>query len=142
MFGQLLSFDNLVPPSPIGVATIFSFLQSHYIGMLRSQSYSFTSVCNRWRQSYCITSWTVGGSTRNGLTPICSGWADCNTCWDCTKCPNCWECTNWRNGWECTNCRNCWECTNCWNSNNSTTKEWSEESSSTTTNTRRTISGV
>jgi len=35
------SFDNLVPPLPIGVAAIFFFLQSHYIGMLRSQSSSF-----------------------------------------------------------------------------------------------------
>jgi len=51
MFWQLVSFDNLVPPFPIGVAAIF-FLQSHYIGMLRSQS-----------------SCTIGGSTRNGLTP-------------------------------------------------------------------------
>jgi len=48
------------------------FLQSHYIGMLQSQSSSFTSGCNRWRQLCCITSCTVGGSTRNGLTPICS----------------------------------------------------------------------
>jgi len=55
MFGQLVSFDNLVPPFPIGVAAIFFFLQSHYIGMLRSQS-----------------SCTVGGSMRNGLTPSCS----------------------------------------------------------------------
>jgi len=55
MFGQLVSFDNLVSPFPIGVAAIFFFLQSHYIGMLRSQS-----------------SCTVGGSTRNGLTPSCS----------------------------------------------------------------------
>ncbi|QCD94104.1 hypothetical protein DEO72_LG5g2183 [Vigna unguiculata] len=31
MFGQLLSFDNLVPPFPIGVAAIFFYLQSHYI---------------------------------------------------------------------------------------------------------------
>jgi len=72
MFGQLVSFGNLVPPFPIGVAAIFFFLQSHYIGMLRSQSSSFTSGCNRWRQPYCITSCTVGSSTRNGLTPICS----------------------------------------------------------------------
>jgi len=72
MFGQLVSFDNLVPPFPIGVAVIFFFLQSHYIGMLRSQSSSFTSGCNRWRQSCCITSCTVGGLTRNGLIPICS----------------------------------------------------------------------
>jgi len=43
MFGQLVSFDNLVPPFPIGIAAIFFFLQSHYIGMLRSQSSSFTS---------------------------------------------------------------------------------------------------
>jgi len=50
--------------------------------------------------------------------------ADYNTFWDCTRCPNCWEFTN------------------CWNSNNLTTKEWSGESSSTTTNTRRTISAV
>jgi len=35
MFGQLVSFDNLVPPFPIGVPAIFFFLQSHYIGMLR-----------------------------------------------------------------------------------------------------------
>jgi len=55
MFGQLVSFDNLVPPFPIGVAAIFFFLQSHYIGMLRFQS-----------------SCTVGVSTRNGLTPTCS----------------------------------------------------------------------
>jgi len=68
MFGQLVSFDNLVSPFPIGVAAIFFFLQSHYIGMLRSQSYSFISGCNRWRQPCCITSCT----TRNGLTPICS----------------------------------------------------------------------
>jgi len=67
MFGQLMSFDNLVPPFPIGVAAIFFFfLQSHYIGMLRSQSFSSTSGCNRWRQPCCITSCTVGGSTRNG----------------------------------------------------------------------------
>jgi len=38
----------------VGVAAIFFFLQSHYIGMLLSQS--------------C----TVGGLTRNGLTPSCS----------------------------------------------------------------------
>jgi len=56
MFGQVVSFGNLVPPFPIGVAAIF-FLQSHYIGMLRSQS-----------------SCTVGGSTRNELTPsYCCG---------------------------------------------------------------------
>ena len=67
-----MSFGNLVPPFPIGVAAIFFFLQSHYLGMLRSQSSSFTSGCNHWRQSYCITSCIVGGSTRNGLTPICS----------------------------------------------------------------------
>jgi len=36
MFGQLVSFGNLVPPFSIGVAAIFFFLQSHYIGMLRS----------------------------------------------------------------------------------------------------------
>jgi len=36
MFGQLVSFDNLVPPFPIGVAAIFFFMQFHYIGMLRS----------------------------------------------------------------------------------------------------------
>jgi len=30
MFGQLVSFDNLVPPFPIGIAAIFFFLQSHY----------------------------------------------------------------------------------------------------------------
>jgi len=72
MFGQLVSFGNLVPPLPIGVAAIFFFLQSHYIGMLRSQSSSFTSGCNHWRQPCCITSYTVGGSTRNGLTLICS----------------------------------------------------------------------
>jgi len=53
MFGQLVSFGNLVPPYPIGVAAIFFSLQSHYIGMLRSQS-------------SCI----VGGSTRNGLTRV------------------------------------------------------------------------
>jgi len=70
MFGQLVSFGNLVPPFPIGIAAIFFFLQSHYIGMLRSQSSSFTSDCNRWRQPCCITLCTVGGSTRNGLTPI------------------------------------------------------------------------
>ena len=35
--GQFVSFDNLVPPFPIGVAAIF-FLQSYYIGMLQSQS--------------------------------------------------------------------------------------------------------
>jgi len=52
MFGQLVSFGNLVHPFPIGVAAIFFFLQSHYIGILQSQS-----------------SCTVGGSTRNGLTP-------------------------------------------------------------------------
>jgi len=67
-----VSFDNLVPPFPIAVVAIFFFLQSHYIGMLRSQSSSFTFGRNRWRQSCCITSCTVGGSTRNGLTPICS----------------------------------------------------------------------
>jgi len=72
MFGQLVSFDNLVPPFPIGVAAIFFFLQSHYISMLRSQSSSFTSGCNLWRQPWCITSCTVGGSTRNGLTPVCN----------------------------------------------------------------------
>jgi len=72
MFGQLVSFGNLVPPFPIGIAAIFFFLQSHYIGMLRSQSSSFTSGCNRWRQPCCITSCTIGGSTRNELTPICS----------------------------------------------------------------------
>jgi len=37
MFGQLVSFGNLVPSFPIGVTAIFFFLQSHYIGMLRSQ---------------------------------------------------------------------------------------------------------
>jgi len=68
MFEQLVSFGNLVPPFPIGVAAIFFFLQSHYIAMLRSQSSSFTSGCNRWRQLCCITSCTVGSSTRNGLT--------------------------------------------------------------------------
>jgi len=72
MFRQLVSFGNLVPLFPIGVAAIFFFLQSHYIGMLRSQFSSFTSSCNRWRQPCCITSCTVGGSTRNRLTPICS----------------------------------------------------------------------
>jgi len=72
MFGQLVSFGNLVPPFPIGVVAIFFFLQSHYIGMLWSQSSSFTSGCNRWRQPCCITSCIVGGSTRNGLTPICN----------------------------------------------------------------------
>jgi len=72
MFGQLMSFGNLVPPFSIGVVAIFFFLQSHYIGMLQSQSSSFTSGCNRWRQSCCIISCTVGGSTRNGLTLICS----------------------------------------------------------------------
>jgi len=44
MFGQLVSFDNLVPPFPIDVAAIFFFLQSHYIGVLRSQSSFFTSL--------------------------------------------------------------------------------------------------
>jgi len=69
MFGQLVSFGNLVPPFSIGVvAAIFFSLQSHYIGMLRSQISSFTSGWNRWRQPCCITSCTVGGSTRNGLT--------------------------------------------------------------------------
>jgi len=74
MFGQLVSFGNLVPPFPIDVAAVFFFMQSYYIGigMLQSQSSSFTSSCNRWRQPCCITSCTVGGSTRNGLTPICS----------------------------------------------------------------------
>jgi len=72
MFGQLVSFDNLVPPFPIGVAAIFFFLQSYYIGMLQSQTSFFTSGCNCWRQPCCITSCTVGGSTRNRLTPICS----------------------------------------------------------------------
>jgi len=43
MFGQLMSFGNLVHPFPIGIAAIFFFLQSHYIGMLRSQSSSFTN---------------------------------------------------------------------------------------------------
>jgi len=71
MFRQLVSFDNLVPPFPISVIAFF-FLQSHYIGMLQSQSSSSTSGCNRWKQPCCITSCTVGGSTRNGLTPICS----------------------------------------------------------------------
>jgi len=71
MFGQLVSFGNLISPFPIGVAAIFFFLQSHYIGMLRSQSSSFTSGCNRWRQLCCITLFTVGRSTRNELTPIC-----------------------------------------------------------------------
>ena len=72
MFGQLVSFGNLVPPFPIGVAAILFFLQSHYIGMLRSQSSSFTFGCKRGRQPCCIISCTVSGSTRNGLTPICS----------------------------------------------------------------------
>jgi len=72
MFEQLMSFGNLVPPFPIGVAAIFFFMQSHYIGMSRSKSFSFTSGCNRWRQPCCITSCTVGGLTRNGLTSICS----------------------------------------------------------------------
>jgi len=72
MFEQLVNFGNLVPPFPIGVAAIFFFMQSHYIGMLRSQSSFFTSDCNCWRQPCCITSCTVGGSKRNGLTPICS----------------------------------------------------------------------
>jgi len=74
MFGQLMSFSNLVPPFSIGIgiAAMFFFLQSHYIGMLQSQSSSFTSGCNRWRQLCCITSCTIGGSTRNELTPICS----------------------------------------------------------------------
>jgi len=72
MFGQLVSFGNLVPQFPIGVAAIFFFLQSHYIGMLRSQSSSFTSGCNCWRQLCCITSCTIGGSTRNELTLICN----------------------------------------------------------------------
>jgi len=67
MFEQLVSFDNLVPPFPIDIAAIFFFLQSHYIGMLRSQSSSFTSGCNRWRQPCCITSCTIGCSTRNEL---------------------------------------------------------------------------
>jgi len=67
MFGQLVSFGNLVPPFPIGIAAIFFFLQSLYIGMLQSQSSSFTSDCNRWRQPCCITSCTIGGSTRNEL---------------------------------------------------------------------------
>jgi len=53
MFGHLVSFGNLVPLFPIGVAAIF-FLQSHYIDMLRSQS-----------------SCTVGGSMRNELTLSC-----------------------------------------------------------------------
>jgi len=48
------------------------FPATHYIGMLRSQSSSFTSGCNRWRQPCCITSCTIGGSMRNELTPICS----------------------------------------------------------------------
>jgi len=65
-------FDNLVLPFSIGVVAIFFFLQSHYIDMLRSQSSSFIFGCNRWRQPCSITSCTVGGSTRNGLTPICS----------------------------------------------------------------------
>jgi len=72
MFRQLVSFDNLVPPFPIGVVVIFFFLQSHYIGMLWSQSSSFTFGCNRWRQPCCITLCTVSDSTRNGLIPICS----------------------------------------------------------------------
>jgi len=42
MFGQLVNFGNLVPPFPIGVAAIFFFLPSHYIGMLWSQSSSFS----------------------------------------------------------------------------------------------------
>jgi len=70
MFGQLVSFSNLVPPFPIGIDAIFFFMPSHYIVMLRSQSSSFTSGCNCWRQPCCITSCTVGGSTRND--PICS----------------------------------------------------------------------
>jgi len=37
MFGQLVSFGNLVPSFPIGIAAIFFFLQSHYTGMLRYQ---------------------------------------------------------------------------------------------------------
>jgi len=72
MFRQLVSFGNLVSPFPIGVAAIFFFLQSNYIGMLRSQSFSFTSGGNHWRQPCCITLCTVGGSTKNGSTPICS----------------------------------------------------------------------
>jgi len=76
MFGQFVSFGNLVPPFPIVVLLLQSSSSYnpiiHYIGMLRSQSSSFTSSCNRWRQPCCITSCTVGGSTRNGLTPICS----------------------------------------------------------------------
>jgi len=52
MFGQFVSFDNLVPPFLIGVAAIFFFLQSHYIDMLRSQSSSFTSGCNRGGNRY------------------------------------------------------------------------------------------
>jgi len=67
MSGQLVSVGNLVPPFSIGIATIFFFLQSHYIGMLQSQSSSFTSGYNSWRQPCCITSCTVDGSTRNGL---------------------------------------------------------------------------
>jgi len=55
MFEQFVSFNNLVPSFPISVAAIFFFLQSHYIGMLRSQS-----------------SCTFGGSTRDGLTSSCS----------------------------------------------------------------------
>jgi len=55
MFGQLVSFGNVVPPFPIDVVAIFFFLQSHYIGILQSQSSSFTSGCNRWRQPCCIT---------------------------------------------------------------------------------------
>jgi len=72
MFGQLVSFDNLVPPFPIGIAAIF-FLQSHCIGMLRSQSSSFHSGCNRWRQPCCITSCTIGGSTIKDNTQISKG---------------------------------------------------------------------
>jgi len=71
MFRQLVSFGNLVPQFPIGVVAVFFFLQSHYIGMLRSQSSSFTSVVVGVGGN-CITLCTVGGSTRNGLTPICS----------------------------------------------------------------------
>jgi len=34
MFGQFVSFNNLVPPFPISVVAIFFFVQSHYIGIL------------------------------------------------------------------------------------------------------------
>jgi len=65
-----VSFGNLVTPFPIGVAAIFFFLQSHYIGMLRPNLLPLPLIVVVGGNH--ITSCTFGGSTRNGLTPICS----------------------------------------------------------------------